>query len=570
VTYSVFANLRKRIKLTTLLKIVLSSAVFLSVVVFGMVATTIITNTMQTLLIEKNKITAIALSEQVSNLIKNYEQALSLLYTDKFQTKELVNEIFAKFIAFEKIFITDKNGIIVKATGSGAELGYDVSRQDYFTYPSKTGAMHVSAAVTLSSTYSPSVVISMPSENGYIIAYLNLASLANFIKGLGNPEYDIFAVVDYNGFYIAHTNMENVYKRETIAVLPEFFEMKSNLSGSLVSESIFSESVLLDYAKISNTNWYVFVAQKTSTVFAITQNMNFQILLLVIICCLVSLLCLDIVIRMAKKDIQVLSDYGDTLASGDYNKSLEYIGYKDFKSLSNNFNTIKDAVVFRENSLKEINEKISQSLAEKEILLREIHHRVKNNMQMVISLLSLQAATLKTVDEKKVFIDSMERVRVMAMIHELLYESGNLSRIDFSEYIRTIADSLIISSVYKYDRPLVEYDLDQMFFDIDASLPGGLIVNEIVMNACKYAFLNGEKMGRLRIVLKKLSDTSVYLEISDNGEGIPASVSVENSTSLGMKLIVALISQLQGTWTLDNENGTKWKIFIKPFANRSS
>lgn len=568
--YSVFERLRKRIKLTTLLKIVLSLAVFLSVVVFGMVATTIVTNTMQTLLIEKNKITAIALSEQVSNLIKNYEQALSLLYTDKFQTKELLNEIFAKFIAFEKILITDKNGIIVKATGSGSELGYDVSRQDYFTLPSKTGSMYVSAAVTLSSTYSPSVVISMPSENGYIIAYLNLASLANFIKGLGNPEYDIFAVVDYNGFYIAHTNMENVYKRETIAVLPEFFEMKNNLSGSLVSDSIFSESVLLDYAKISNTNWFVFVAQKTSTVFAITQTMNFQILLLVSICCLVSLLCIDLVIRMAKKDIQVLSDYGDTLASGDYSRSLEYIGYKDFKSLSTNFNTIKDAVVFRENSLKEINEKISQSLAEKEILLREIHHRVKNNMQMVISLLSLQAATLKTVDEKKVFIDSMERVRVMAMIHELLYESGNLSRIDFSEYIRTIADSLIISSVYKYERPLVEYDLDQMYFDIDASLPGGLIVNEIVMNACKYAFLKKEKMGRLRIVLKKLSDTSVYLEISDNGEGIPATVSVENSTSLGMKLIVALISQLQGTWTLDNVNGTKWKIFIKPFENRSA
>jgi len=202
--------------------------------------------------------------------------------------------------------------------------------------------------------------------------------------------------------------------------------------------------------------------------------------------------------------------------------------------------------------------RMASSLREKEVLLKEIHHRVKNNLQLVISLLSLKASA--TPETEHVFDDSIDRIRVMAGIHELLYRSRDLSHIDLSEYIRTILNWLV-PSLSPGDRPpALELELEPLELDIDKAIPCGLIINEVITNSLKYAFNDGAEEPRISLSAKRESGDEVVLALGDNGRGFPPGLAPERCESLGMQLIVSLCAQLGGTWSLDGSAGTRWTI----------
>ncbi|MBI5679387.1 MAG: PAS domain S-box protein [Methanobacterium sp.] len=206
---------------------------------------------------------------------------------------------------------------------------------------------------------------------------------------------------------------------------------------------------------------------------------------------------------------------------------------------------------------KEAEEFVKSSLIEKEALLREIHHRVNNNLQIIISLLNLQSKNVVNDEDYELFINSQNRVRSMAMIHEKLYQSDNLSSINFSDYLKTFLNSLIYSysNLSHID---LELDIEEIELNIETSVPCGLIINELVSNSLKHAFPQGRKG---KIMVKMYPDNDEYvLIVKDNGVGHIKEHDLENGTTLGLSLVDSLVDQLDGNIEILEEEGTVYKI----------
>lgn len=213
---------------------------------------------------------------------------------------------------------------------------------------------------------------------------------------------------------------------------------------------------------------------------------------------------------------------------------------------------------------KRAEEQIKNSLEEKRVLLKEIHHRVKNNMQIVSSLLSLQSRYIEDENAKDVFKESQDRVKSMAIIHENLYQSHNLARINFDEYIQKLVSGLF-NSYGTMGLIKTELDLCKVSLDIDTAVPCGLILNELITNSIKHAFpINkNHEYGLINVKLYKESEEMVEIVVSDNGVGFPEDIDFQNTSSLGLQLVNALVNQINGTIELKNTDGTEFKIRFK-------
>ncbi len=212
---------------------------------------------------------------------------------------------------------------------------------------------------------------------------------------------------------------------------------------------------------------------------------------------------------------------------------------------------------------KKAEEQIKASLKEKEVLLQEIHHRVKNNMQVISSLLRLQAGETRDKREEELLRDSRNRIKSMALIHEKLYQSKDLSHINFNDYVGVMVKSLYRSYGVDTGKIALKIESGDISIGIDTAIPCGLIVNELVSNALKYAFPEGKK-GEVNIALRKSSGDALELIVSDNGAGIPEGVDFRNTGSLGLRLVVTLAeNQLQGKIKYNRAKGTEFKIRFK-------
>ena len=211
---------------------------------------------------------------------------------------------------------------------------------------------------------------------------------------------------------------------------------------------------------------------------------------------------------------------------------------------------------------KRTEEQIKASLREKEVLLKEIHHRVKNNMQVIISLLNLQSKHVKDKRDWEIFKDSQNRIKSMALIHDKLYQSKDLASINFAEYIENLARHLF--NTYRVSSSAIKLvaDIKDVPLDINTAIPCGLIINELISNSLKYAFPDGRE-GEIQIKLYASKDDTFSLIVRDNGIGLPEDLDFRNTKSLGLQVVVALVEQLKGTIELDRSEGTAFKIVFK-------
>lgn len=278
----------------------------------------------------------------------------------------------------------------------------------------------------------------------------------------------------------------------------------------------------------------------------------------------------------AKKAIHTYSpteiEYRHKTSSGDY-AWIETAGTPIFDEE----NKLKGFVCGSRNinDRKRAQEQIKASLEEKEVLLKEIHHRVKNNMQVISSLLSLQSRYIKDENYLAIFKESQDRVKSMAMIHEGLYKTNNLARINFEEYIQNLILGLFSS--YGIDQNVIKtkVDLDKILLDVDTAIPLGLILNELISNSLKHAFppLYGHDANKAIIdpenikweiaILLSQEEDMIRLVVSDNGTGFPESVNFKDTQSLGLQLVNTLVNQLKGEIKLEKNNGTKFILNLK-------
>ena len=207
-----------------------------------------------------------------------------------------------------------------------------------------------------------------------------------------------------------------------------------------------------------------------------------------------------------------------------------------------------------------------RSLGERELLIKEINHRAKNNLMVVQSLLKLQSNKARYKADKEMFAESENRVRAMGMIHDRLYRSGDLSTIDMPEYINSLAS--ILFKNYRQDDSKVKLRVhtDDMKMDIDTIIPCGLILNELLSNALKYAFPKGRK-GMLEVSLTDNGDKTCTMNIKDNGIGLPEGLDIYNTDTLGMQIVTSLCQQIEASLEVSNDGGAS---FIITFSIKGS
>jgi two-component sensor histidine kinase len=209
---------------------------------------------------------------------------------------------------------------------------------------------------------------------------------------------------------------------------------------------------------------------------------------------------------------------------------------------------------------KRVEEQIKASLREKEVLLQEIHHRVKNNMQIISSLIKLQTKQIKDEKALETLKSTQNRVHSMAAIHDRLYQSKNFARVDFGEYVQSLTVHLF--SVYRIDPKAIKLNkkIKDVFLHVNSAIPCGLIINELVSNSLKHAFPAGKK-GEIKIFMHHLNKNEIELIVSDNGIGLPKGMDFRDPDSLGLHLVTILAEdQLHGDIKLDRTKGTGFHI----------
>ena len=242
---------------------------------------------------------------------------------------------------------------------------------------------------------------------------------------------------------------------------------------------------------------------------------------------------------------------------------IKFVGYLSASLLKNEIGTSVGTVgVVKDISyLKKSEIELKKNVEQKEVLIKEVHHRVKNNLQVINSILKLQSAYIS---DKKALIameECQNRIKSMAFIHESLYQSNDLSKVDFSEYLKTLCNNLLYSYHSNNTKIGLVLDVAAVSLSLDTAISCGLIVNELFSNALKYAFKD-QKVGEIKVSLKA-SKTEHILMVEDNGSGIPVKVDYTNSPSLGFRLVIGLVDQIDGNISLNRTQGTQFIINFK-------
>ena len=310
---------------------------------------------------------------------------------------------------------------------------------------------------------------------------------------------------------------------------------------------------------------YIFLLVKTLYKEDINKQVDsafFKILPAAIISLLIAIAIGFLVFKRLFKSINILTTTAKQINQGNRTIRSNVQGNDDIGALGIAFDTMINKF---ENSIKVLDEKVdektkelSSSLEEKEILLKEIHHRVKNNLALTISLIKLQQAKIKDENTKKILNDIQERIYTMELLHRKLYESSNLNLINFKEYITNLTND--ISNTYNYEKMVsIDINMKDIYLDIETAMPCGLILNEIITNSFKYAFKDN---ANPKLIIKMIKNESAYeLIIKDNGKGIDENINIYTSSSLGLKLINSISKlQLHGELNYSYEQGAVFKI----------
>ncbi|HXB73678.1 MAG TPA: sensor histidine kinase [Candidatus Acidoferrales bacterium] len=202
---------------------------------------------------------------------------------------------------------------------------------------------------------------------------------------------------------------------------------------------------------------------------------------------------------------------------------------------------------------------VQSSLREKEVLLQEVHHRVKNNLQVISSLINMQVRRLRDVSSRDALEECQNRVQAIALIHEKLYQSGDYARVPFSDYARSLAANIFHATGISPENTELSIEFETLSLPVDKAIPCGLILNELITNSLKHAFPNG-RPGTVRVQLRATGDGEIELLVGDDGVGMDTGFNIATSNSLGMQLVQTLVEQLEGQLDILHEGGTAFRI----------
>jgi two-component sensor histidine kinase/HAMP domain-containing protein len=390
--------------------------------------------------------------------------------------------------------------------------------------------------------------------------FLELNRLNDIIINLKkNPNVLSVYILDQNGRVITDGTHENKFFNQ---ILSDDFSKNAIKSDEILVE------IHSDVLKISSP---ITIKEKIGTISIdfslkiLDQVLMDMITILIAIGALIFIIIATVEISISHsiiKPIIELRNAAHEIAKGNFGTKLKISSDDEIGELAVAFNTMGDELQKSNDDRKKYEENIKKSLNEKEVLLREIHHRVKNNMQIISSLLRLQSHNMKDKTYSRLFEESQNRITSMALVHEKLYQSKDLDKIDFNAYIRDMVTGLFQSYGISTDRIKLIFDIGDVSLRINSAIPCGLVINELVTNSLKYAFPDGRK-GEIKIQVYEI-DNEIEVIMSDNGIGIPEDIDFRNTGTLGLKLVSILAErQLRGTINLNRKTGTEFRIRFK-------
>ena len=259
------------------------------------------------------------------------------------------------------------------------------------------------------------------------------------------------------------------------------------------------------------------------------------------------------------RDIFIIFVTGDKTTACDKSRGLDdgADGYITRPILNNELLSTVKAM----DRIKQAETQLRKETEEKKVLLSEIHHRVKNNMQVISSLLSLQSTKIKDKQCADIFKESRDRIKSMALIHETLYQTKDFSKFDFGHHVKTIANHLFRSYGVSPDKIRLKIEMEDIPLKLNNAIPCGLIINELISNSLKYAFPK-DGTGEIKITLRPMNQDEIELMVSDDGIGMPEGIDIEELESMGLQLVNILAeNQLEGEIDLDGDGvGTEFRI----------
>jgi len=554
-----FRTIRSRFRASTALAAGLGAIILVSLGL-GLAALDSFASTMRDDIMNRNRLVAAALAGDIDAFLDGYGLALGLLGDAQFGNQAGVDALERLYPAFGSVLLVGEGGRVRFASKRSNEAYFDVSMRDFFARTARSGSPYLSPSFIAEGDYAPTAVLAVPVHDGVAAGYLSFTELGEYIAGLPVQGGESIAVADGNGFFVAHAEPGRVARRESVALEDWYLSGDRGSAGSGVYARPWGEDDLVCWAPVARpAGWIIIVSQDAARVFAPVNGFKAAASVVVAALGLFALAVIIVVLGLFEKDIKALRRYTTAVAEGRYDAEFDYRGFQDLARLADDYRAAAAAVKQRETLIQEDERRL-------ELLLQEVHHRVKNNLQLIISLLALESGSRD--DTEDVFSDSIDRIRVMATIHETLYESNDFSRIDFSEYIASIVERIASSYAYGNFRPRLALDLAAVDLDIDAAVPCGLIVNELFTNAIKYAFDESTPDPVVSVALAADEAGTITLSVADNGKGLPGAINPATAESLGLRLIVSLVAQLHGEWNMSAEGGTAWVIrFARPRAD---
>jgi two-component sensor histidine kinase/HAMP domain-containing protein len=414
-----------------------------------------------------------------------------------------------------------------------------------------------------------------------LVADMRFMKIWKLLTDIELPGEGMAYVIDQAGQIIAHKN-PTIVLRGTSIELPEQDGRSKDLSekNTLIARDIvqFGDQKL------------IIIAEQTLSYALKPATEILQISVIITFIAFVFSVSLTMITtRYIVKPIKALAIAAQSVTNGNYSSKVEESKMKasrldevgqlafDFNKmvdhLSNSRNIVEQYTVELESTNKQLNhsitmrkqaeQNIKKDLEEKKILLRELYHRTKNNMQVISSMLLIQSRNSDNEYVKDSFKETVNKIDAMALVHQKLYQSKDLSQINLSEYIEESLKLMMESYGKRSEKITLELELEDIFILIDSAIPLGLVLNELISNIIKYAFPNFRK-GQISLRLYKNKDGTINIHLEDNGVGVPVDFDPRSTNTIGLETIFALVEyQLNGKLTYKIDNGLKWHIQVK-------
>ena len=480
--------------------------------------------------------------------------------------------------SFKRLFIFDPNDreiLTVSRRSQAIEQQRECPYCQEALRAVRSSLQYTSSVYIDSTTNEPALLIGIPMTDAYgvhqgsLLGEVNLKFMWEVVERIPSDGLGLAYVVDNTGALIAFGDPARVLRGDNvryIELVEDFVSGRIQAEGmrARLYRGISGEWVIGAGTPLESLDWAVIVEVPVLEASrGIIQRTIISIAVFLILAGLAAFVGVRLAHRLSGPIVRLMDTAG-RIAHGERAIRADITGPREIVALREAFNSMTsqlDATMSSlEQQIEEVKEKESalrKSLSEKEALLREIHHRVKNNLQVISSLLHMQSARSEDVNVRSVLAESEHRLRTMALVHEALYRTDNFAGIDVGAHLRRTLEELLRS--YARTDLTARVEVEKVDLPIDTAIPCGLIVNELVTNTLKYAFPEKRK-GTITLKLFRLEDGNVELIVQDDGIGFPEGVDFRTMRSMGMTIVTSLVEQLSGTITMDNTPGTTFHI----------